>query len=114
MRESRLVGMLEKQQQRKEVAREEAHKKLNSVNEEFGKSQGRVANAMAAAMQPFVGTVEDNIMCMLLPNDTCCVAVPVLNGGSCIVEFLKVIRFASISVRTVGLRASPVDSVFKF
>lgn len=68
MKESRLVEMLEKQQQRKEIAREEAHKKLNSVNEQFTKKQGRVANAMAAAMQPFVGTVEDNIMCMALPH----------------------------------------------
>ena len=62
-----MVEMLEKQQQRKEIARDEAHKKLSSVNEEFAKTQGRVTNVMAAAMQPFVGTVEDNIICMLLP-----------------------------------------------
>jgi hypothetical protein len=65
VKEKRLLTMLEKQEQRKQIAREEAQKKLESVNEEFAKKQGRVANSMALAMQPFVGTVEDNIMCML-------------------------------------------------
>lgn len=60
--------MLEKQQQRKEEARAQAHKKLSEVNKEFERKQGRVAKAMTAATQPFIGTVEDNIMCMLLTD----------------------------------------------
>lgn len=76
VRENRLVDMLEKQQQRKEIAHEEAQKKLSSMNEEFTKKQGRVANAMAAATQPFIGTVEDNIMCMSLPPQRACLQEP--------------------------------------
>lgn len=51
--------------QRRTVAQEQAAAKLAAVNAEFQEKQGRVASAMAAASTAFVGTVEDNIICML-------------------------------------------------
>jgi hypothetical protein len=63
--------------ERAATARMEAQAKLEKVNREFGEKQGRVADAMAAASSPFVGTVEDNIMCAL-PQP--CVCPPVLEN----------------------------------
>jgi hypothetical protein len=63
VKEQRLLGLLEATEKRKEAAREQAQRKLAAINEEFAAKQGRVAGAQQAAMQPFVGTVEDNIMC---------------------------------------------------
>lgn len=64
VKQQRFLSILEETRQRKEAARVKAEQKLESINDEFAKSLSRVAGAVSAAMQPFVGTVEDNIMCM--------------------------------------------------
>lgn len=63
VKEHRFWSMLEEKEQRRAVAKQKAQQKLDSVNAGFEKSLGRVAGAMTVAMQPFVGTIEDNIMC---------------------------------------------------
>jgi hypothetical protein len=50
---------------RKAEAQRTAREKLEKVNECFAQGQGRIASAMEAANAPFVGTVDENIMCML-------------------------------------------------
>lgn len=64
VKQQRFLSILMETEQRKAVARQKAKQKLDVINDEFERSLGRVAGAMSAAMQPFVGTIEDNIMCM--------------------------------------------------
>jgi len=61
VKQQRYAALQAEMRQRKEHARAEAKEKLDRVNEEFGAVQQRVADAMAAEMKPFPGTVEDNI-----------------------------------------------------
>lgn len=63
--------MLEETEQRKATARQKAQQKLDAINDDFEKSLGRVAGAMSATMQPFVATIEDNIMCMCIHLASC-------------------------------------------
>ena len=71
VKESRLLHMQAETEARKLVARHAAQEKLERVNSAFAQAQGRVAGAMEAARSPFVGTVDENIMCMSR-NCTCC------------------------------------------
>src|SRR6476469_7514270 len=61
VKQQRFAALQAEMRAKKEQARIEAEDKLRQVNAEFGCIQKRVADAMAAALQPFPGTVEDNI-----------------------------------------------------
>ena len=63
VREARIPMLQAAHETRRAAARAAAEEKLAKVNAEFEAAQGRVAAAMAAAGAPFVGTVEDNIIC---------------------------------------------------
>lgn len=84
VKQQRLLSILEETEQRKAAARAQAQKKLESINNEFEQSLSRVAGAMSAAMQPFVGTIEDNIMCMYRPKTLACTVCSALGAhGHC-------------------------------
>lgn len=55
---------------KKEQAKADAADKLARINAEFVTLQGRVAESMAAEMEPFHGTFADNIACAHLLSFT--------------------------------------------
>lgn len=74
VKQERFLSMLEAREERKAAARQKARQKLDAINDDFQKSLGRVAGSMSTAMQPFVGTIEDNIMCMYIHLTSCIVS----------------------------------------
>jgi hypothetical protein len=61
----RIPQMQAELEARKAAARHTAKEKLEKVNAGFARDQGRIASAMEAASAPFIGTVDENIMCTL-------------------------------------------------